>query len=76
MSDNLQNRGAQDRARINVNEEWEVRHWTEALGVSKEELERAVKQVGPSAEGLVGQGCIRRQRHRIYRVSRSPIRKN
>lgn len=43
MSDNLQNRGAQDRARINVNEEWEVRHWTEALGVSKEELERAVQ---------------------------------
>ena len=47
MSDNLQDRGAQDRARINVNEEWEVRHWTEALGVSKEELERAVQQVGP-----------------------------
>lgn len=52
MSDNLQNRGAQDRARINVNEEWEVRHWSEALGVSKEELERAVKQVGPSADAV------------------------
>ena len=52
MSDNLQNRGAQDRARINVNEEWEVRHWTEALGVSKEELERAVQQVGPSAQAV------------------------
>jgi hypothetical protein len=52
MADNLQNRGAQDRARINVNEEWEVRHWTEALGVSKEELERAVQQVGPMAEAV------------------------
>jgi hypothetical protein len=49
MSDNLQKAGAQDRSRINVNEEWEVRHWTQALGVSKEELEQAVKQVGPSA---------------------------
>jgi hypothetical protein len=50
MSDNLQNRGPQDRARINVHEDWEVRHWTEALGVSKEELEEAVKQVGPVAD--------------------------
>ena len=50
MSDNLQNRGRQDRARINVHEDWEVRHWTEALGVSKEELEEAVKQVGPVAD--------------------------
>lgn len=52
MSDNLENRGAQDRARINVHEEWEVRHWTEALGVSKEELERAVKAVGPSVSAV------------------------
>jgi len=52
MADNLQDRGAQDRARINVNEEWEVRHWTEALGVSKEELERAVQQVGTSAAAV------------------------
>lgn len=52
MADNLQDRGPQDRARINVNEDWEVRYWTEALGVSKEELERAVEQVGPSAAAV------------------------
>jgi hypothetical protein len=52
MSDNLENRGQQDRSRINVHEEWEVRHWTEALGVSKEELERAVKAVGPSVNAV------------------------
>ena len=52
MSDNLQNRGGQDRSRINMSEDWEVRHWTEALGVSKEELERAVKQVGSSADAV------------------------
>lgn len=50
MSDNLQKAGPQDRSRINVNEEWEVRYWTEALGVSKEQLEQAVKQVGPAAD--------------------------
>jgi hypothetical protein len=52
MSDDLKNRGQQDRNRINVNEEWEVRHWTEALGVSREELERAVQQVGPSVDAV------------------------
>ena len=52
MSDDLKNRGQQDRNRINVNEDWEVRHWTEALGVSREELERAVQQVGPSVDAV------------------------
>jgi hypothetical protein len=52
MSDNLNDRGQQDRSRINVHEEWEVRHWTEALGVSREQLERAVRQVGPSVNAV------------------------
>ena len=50
MSDNLQKAGSQDRSRINVHEEWEVRYWTEALGISKEQLIDAVKQVGPVAD--------------------------
>lgn len=52
MSDNLQQAGQQDRSRINVHEEWEVRHWTEALGVTREELERAVSEVGVSANAV------------------------
>jgi hypothetical protein len=52
MSDNLQKAGQQDRKRINVHEEWEVRHWTEALGVSREALEKAVSEVGVSAEAV------------------------
>lgn len=52
MSDNLQNAGPQDRSRINVNEEWEVRHWTEALGVTREQLEKAVSEVGVSANAV------------------------
>ncbi|MDN4039410.1 DUF3606 domain-containing protein [Massilia sp. YIM B02443] len=52
MSDNLNDRGQQDRSRINVHEEWEVRHWTEALGVSREQLESAVRQVGPSVNAV------------------------
>jgi hypothetical protein len=45
MSDDLKNRGAQDRARINVSEEDEVRDWTNALGVTKEELTAVVSAV-------------------------------
>jgi hypothetical protein len=50
MSDDMKNRGPQDRARININEEHEVRYWTTALGVSKEQLAAAVQAVGVSAD--------------------------
>jgi Protein of unknown function (DUF3606) len=50
MSDDMNNRGPQDRARINLSEEHEVRYWTNALGVSKEQLAAAVQAVGASAD--------------------------
>ncbi|WP_313620695.1 DUF3606 domain-containing protein [Achromobacter sp.] len=49
MSDDLKNRGAQDRSRINVNEAHELRYWTNELGVSDEQLRKAVLAVGVSA---------------------------
>jgi len=49
MADDLKNRGQQDRERIAMSEDHEVRYWTEALGVTKEELQRAVDAVGNSA---------------------------
>ena len=49
MSDNLSNKGNPDRNLISLTEAHEVRYWTEALGISKEELERVVSQVGNSA---------------------------
>jgi hypothetical protein len=49
MADDLNNRGAQDRARINVNEEHERRYWTETLGISEEKLRETVARVGVSA---------------------------
>lgn len=52
MSDNLSQRGPQDRARINMNEKWEVAYWTGELGVSEEELARAVQQAGNSAQAV------------------------
>ncbi len=38
MADDLKKRQPQDGKRINVNEDWEVEYWTEALGVSKDQL--------------------------------------
>ena len=50
MADDLKNRGTQDRARVNVNEEHEVRYWTQKWGVSKEQLAAAVNKVGVAAD--------------------------
>jgi hypothetical protein len=52
MSDDMKNRGSQDRSRIAMGEEHEVRYWTEALGVSREKLQQAVDKVGNSAEAV------------------------
>lgn len=52
MADNLQSAGPQDRSRINVHEEWEVRYWTQELGVSKEKLAEIVKEVGTSVSAV------------------------
>jgi hypothetical protein len=52
MSDNLQDRGPQDRSRINVHEEWELRYWTKELGLSADELRQAVAAAGPSVKAV------------------------
>ncbi|MFD1839097.1 DUF3606 domain-containing protein [Paracidovorax cattleyae] len=46
MADNLQNRGPQDRSRVNVNEPWEVDYWTKEFGCTETQLRAAVKAVG------------------------------
>lgn len=50
MADDLNNRGAQDRSRINVHEAHEVAYWTRKFGVTREQLEAAVDKVGVSVE--------------------------
>jgi hypothetical protein len=52
MSDDLNNRGAQDRTRINLSEPHEVRYWTTALGVPEDELRRLVAEAGDNAEAV------------------------
>jgi hypothetical protein len=50
MADNPEVRGAQDRSRINLHQEHEVRYWTKALGVTEDQLKATVAKVGNSAE--------------------------
>ncbi|HJU22180.1 MAG TPA: DUF3606 domain-containing protein [Casimicrobiaceae bacterium] len=49
MPDNPTLRGDGDRQRINVDQPYEVKYWSEKLGVSPDELRRAVNDVGPMA---------------------------
>jgi hypothetical protein len=52
MSDDTKNRGEPDRSRINLSEDDEVRCWTETLGVSKQQLALAIRQVGSSPDAV------------------------
>lgn len=52
MADDKTNAGAADRARINVNEDYELRDWSQRLGVTPETLREAVKAVGTSADAV------------------------
>lgn len=52
IMDNKNNPGSPDRNTINLNEDYEVRYWTEELGVTKEELAEAVNKAGKSAQAV------------------------
>jgi hypothetical protein len=50
MSDDKSNRGGQDRKRIDVNQDYELRDWSKKFGVTPDELKKAVAEVGNSAD--------------------------
>nr|WP_298150401.1 DUF3606 domain-containing protein [uncultured Pseudoxanthomonas sp.] len=52
MSDDPNNTGSPDRERINVNEDHELRYWSEALGVTRERLRSVVEAVGTSVAAV------------------------
>lgn len=52
MSDDKTKSGGQDRKRINVNEDYELRDWSKSLNVTPDELKKAVAAVGDSAEAV------------------------
>ena len=48
----LTRRGLQDRSKINMQEAYEVKYWARELGVSREELQKAVDTAGNSAAAV------------------------
>ena len=51
MSDDT-NKTGQDRQRIALHEDYEVRDWTKSLGCSEAELRKAVAAVGDRADAV------------------------
>jgi len=49
MSDDKSKRGPADRRQIDIEDEHEVRYWSEVLGVTPDRL-RVVGKVGPMAD--------------------------
>jgi hypothetical protein len=52
MPDDPSKRGPQDRSRINLNEDYEVRYWADRFGVSREQLREAVAKAGPMVKDV------------------------
>ena len=53
MADDKSKPGGQDRTRININEDYELRDWSKKFGVSPEELKKAVAKVGNNAADVM-----------------------
>lgn len=49
MADDLKNRGGQDRRRIDVNQDYELRDWSKKFRVTPDELKNAVAAAGTDA---------------------------
>ncbi|WP_342249977.1 DUF3606 domain-containing protein [Sphingomonas sp. OTU376] len=52
MADNKTDTGSPDRDRISLSEDYEIRDWTDSLGVPEERLREAVSAVGNSADAV------------------------
>lgn len=52
MSDDKTKTGGQDRGRISLSEDYEIRDWAEKFGVTTDELRAAVKAVGDEASAV------------------------
>ncbi|RZJ45935.1 MAG: DUF3606 domain-containing protein [Brevundimonas sp.] len=52
MSDDKSQTGGQDRKRISLTEDYEVRDWAAKFGVTEKALRQAVERVGDDAEAV------------------------
>jgi hypothetical protein len=52
MVDDRSKRGPQDRSRINLDEDYEVRFWSKRFRVPPDQLRAAVEKVGNSSDAV------------------------
>lgn len=52
MADDKTKTGGQDRSRISLSEDYEIRDWAAKFGVSTEQLKAAVQAVGNDAKAV------------------------
>ena len=52
MADDKSKSGGNDRERINVNQDYELRDWSKKFGVTPEQLKDAVKKAGPMVDDV------------------------
>lgn len=52
VMDDLTKKHPQDSSKVNVNEPWELKYWTQKLGVTADQLRAAVRAVGVSAAAV------------------------
>ena len=52
MADDRSLRGGQDRLRVNMDQEYDARYWSNKFGVSQDDLRAAVAKVGPMVSDL------------------------
>jgi hypothetical protein len=52
MADDTKQTGKPDDSRINVDQEHEVGYWSDKLGVSREQLRKAVQAAGPMVKDV------------------------
>jgi hypothetical protein len=52
MADDLKQTGRQDDERINPDQDHELNYWSEKLGVSRDELRKAVQAAGPMVKDV------------------------
>jgi hypothetical protein len=52
MADDLKRRRPEDPTKINKNQDWEIKYWTQELGVSEPKLRSAIQAVGPLVKNV------------------------
>jgi hypothetical protein len=64
MGDDLLDKGQRDRGHIAFGQSHEVQYWTKHLGVTREELRRAIDKVGNSAAAVRKELGLLGERHK------------